>query len=68
MSPVRPRRPAGQVALVGAGTGDPGLLTVRAVQLIEAADLVVADERCSPGVLALVPDDVELLTVPAGQL
>ena len=53
---------------MGAGTGDPGLLTVRAVQLIEAADLVVADERCSPGVLALVPDDVELLTVPAGQL
>ena len=68
MSPVRPRRPAGQVALVGAGTGDPGLLAVRAAELIAAADLVVADERCGAGVLALVPDDVELVTVGAGEL
>ena len=47
MSPTRTRRPQGQVALVGAGTGDPGLLTRRAGEVIEHADLVVADATVS---------------------
>jgi uroporphyrinogen III methyltransferase/synthase len=60
MSPTRTRRPAGQVALVGAGTGDPGLLALRAAELLAVADLVLADERISPDVLALAGPQAEV--------
>ncbi|MDP9181734.1 MAG: bifunctional uroporphyrinogen-III C-methyltransferase/uroporphyrinogen-III synthase [Actinomycetota bacterium] len=68
MSPTRTRRPAGQVALVGTGTGDPGLLTQRAAELLSQADLVVADERVAAAVLALAHPDAEVQLVPAGGL
>lgn len=42
------------VSLVGAGPGDPELLTVRALRRIEAADVVLADDLIDPRVLALV--------------
>ncbi|MCE4556456.1 uroporphyrinogen-III C-methyltransferase [Pelomonas cellulosilytica] len=42
------------VSLVGAGPGDPELLTMRAVKRIEAADVVLADDLVDPRVLALV--------------
>jgi uroporphyrinogen III methyltransferase/synthase len=67
MSPSRTRRAPGQVALVGAGTGDPGLLTARAAQVLAAADLVVADERCGEAVLAGLPAEAELRRTPPGQ-
>jgi uroporphyrin-III C-methyltransferase/precorrin-2 dehydrogenase/sirohydrochlorin ferrochelatase len=45
----------GRVTIVGAGPGDPGLLTVRAVRALAAADLVLYDALVSPEVLALAP-------------
>jgi len=67
MSTTRTRRPAGQVALVGAGTGDPGLLARRAAELLARADLVVADARVSAAVTALASPDAEVQVVPAGE-
>ena len=45
----------GHVSIVGAGPGDPELLTVRAVRALAAADLVLYDALVSPEVLELAP-------------
>jgi uroporphyrin-III C-methyltransferase len=45
----------GRVILVGAGPGDPGLLTVRAVEALKSADVVVHDGLVDPRVLDLAP-------------
>jgi len=45
----------GKVFLIGAGPGDPELLTVKALRVLGSADAVVHDELVSPEVLALIP-------------
>ena len=54
---------SGKVTLVGAGPGDPGLLTLKGRAALEAAQVVVYDRLVSPGVLALIPRDAELINV-----
>ena len=66
-SPGEPRgggqaKPAsGRVALVGAGPGDPELLTIRAVRALMCADVVVYDHLVNESVLGLAPADAELI-------
>jgi len=53
----------GAVSLVGAGPGDPELLTLKALRRLEAADVVVHDALVGDGVLDLVPEHVERIDV-----
>ncbi len=53
----------GQVALVGAGPGDPELLTVKAVRLIESADVVLHDDLVPQAILDLAAPSAEIVNV-----
>lgn len=53
----------GKLWLVGAGPGDPDLLTLRAARLLASADLVVHDGLVGDGVLALIPPHVARISV-----
>ena len=55
--------PQGHVALVGAGPGDPELITVKAVRLLQAADVVLYDKLANPEILDFARRDAQLVYV-----
>ena len=53
----------GRVFLVGAGPGDPELLTLKAFRALKNADVVLHDELIGPAILSLIPKTAELRSV-----
>ncbi|MDB5071154.1 MAG: uroporphyrinogen-III C-methyltransferase [Candidatus Eremiobacteraeota bacterium] len=62
-------RAAGKVWLVGAGPGDPGLLTLKGARALAQCDTLVYDYLASPAIVSLAPPDCEKIYVgkKAGQ-
>ncbi len=67
----------GTVYLVGAGPGNPGLLTLRGAELLASADVVVSDALVGPDLINLAPDHAEIIfagkranlhAIPQGEL
>ncbi len=54
---------AGTVFLVGAGPGDPELLTLKAAKVLRAADVVLHDELVGADILQLIPATAKLISV-----
>jgi uroporphyrin-III C-methyltransferase len=61
-TPANPA-PAGRVTLVGAGPGDPELLTIKAVRAIENATLLLVDDLVNPDILALARPEARVIQV-----
>ena len=53
----------GKVYLVGAGPGDPELLTVKALRLLEIANVVLHDDLVAPEILKLIPSTAQVQNV-----
>ncbi len=60
---VGPAGPAGRVTLVGAGPGDPELLTLKAVRALQSADVILYDDLVSPEVLELARREASRMLV-----
>src|SRR5207244_4053029 len=50
----------GRVYLVGAGPGDPELLTLKALRVLRQADVVLHDDLLTPGILELIPSTARI--------
>ncbi|MGE4353871.1 MAG: uroporphyrinogen-III C-methyltransferase [Oscillospiraceae bacterium] len=53
----------GKVILVGAGPGDPGLLTIKGLEALQNAEVVVFDRLVGPEILARIPEHAETIDV-----
>jgi uroporphyrin-III C-methyltransferase/precorrin-2 dehydrogenase/sirohydrochlorin ferrochelatase len=53
----------GRVSLVGAGPGDPDLLTLKAIRALQSADIILYDDLVSPGVLELARREAKRMMV-----
>lgn len=53
----------GKVVLIGAGPGDPGLLTMKGQRILSKADIVVYDRLVGPGILSLIPPSAKKIDV-----
>ena len=53
----------GKVWLVGAGPSDAGLLTIKAKEVLEQADVVMYDSLIGDGVIAMIPPNAKLINV-----
>ena len=54
---------AGKVYLVGAGPGDPELLTMKAIRVLREADIVLHDDLISSEILSLIPRTATIISV-----
>jgi len=60
---IKEKRCAGEVFLVGAGPGDPDLLTIKAAKLLNTADVVLYDALISEDILSMVNDTAQKIHV-----
>jgi uroporphyrin-III C-methyltransferase len=60
---MKEKKTSGKVYLVGAGPGDPGLLTIKAYKVLKACDVVIYDALMNPAILEWVSPEAEKIFI-----